>query len=157
MKSLQNSLSVHWGLIFKNFKMDVRVSQLSIPTPGLIPEVTLVLIWIRKLNFIYRALRQSPLTCGTYGWDMTSYCNHQDERNDGALDNFSSCGCPFSQLLDNYFCPVCGCYQIITCFLQVAPKYPCSRVGLVGWGHRILRLHHCRGVRLPQQVSWIWH
>ena len=27
----------------------------------------------------------------------------------------------------------------------------------VGWGFRIHRLHICKGVRLPQRVSWIWH
>ena len=30
-------------------------------------------------------------------------------------------------------------------------------LGPFGWGSRIHWLHLCRGVRLPQQVSWIWH
>ena len=29
--------------------------------------------------------------------------------------------------------------------------------GLVSLGRRIHRLHPCRGVRLSQRVSWIWH
>ena len=30
-------------------------------------------------------------------------------------------------------------------------------IGPVGWGCRIHPLYLCRGVRLPQRVSWIWH
>ena len=29
--------------------------------------------------------------------------------------------------------------------------------GPVDWGWEIHQLHLCRGVKLPQQVSWIWH
>ena len=34
--------------------------------------------------------------------------------------------------------------------------YPCTNCP-VSWGCRIQRLLLCRGVRLPQRVSWIWH
>ena len=36
------------------------------------------------------------------------------------------------------------------------PNHESIIYGPVGWGCRIHRLHLCRGVRHPQQVSWIW-
>ena len=57
----------------------------------------------------------------------------------------------------------------IGCNLVSYPKHPLFWEGLtslpgihsaycpVGWGCRIHRQHLCRGLRLPQLVSWIWH
>ena len=45
----------------------------------------------------------------------------------------------------------CRCYSGISIHTSL------SYLGPVGWGSRIHRSQLCRGVRLPQQVSWIWH
>ena len=36
-------------------------------------------------------------------------------------------------------------------------KYIYIQSNPVGWGSRIFQLYLCRGIRLLQQVSWIWH